>query len=85
MEEIKIVTALVIGVWVVVKLRRGNATTIWQGKTSHGANSALFKHINESGERIITHHSENDEFGKGQSVVTRDATQGETFYTTGKL
>lgn len=77
---------ITLGVWVVVKkTKSGRTETMWQGKTQSGARKAMHKHIKESGERPIGAWQENDEFGKGDSIRTKNKYDDETFYTTGEV
>lgn len=77
---------LSLGVWVVVKKTKSNRTeTIWQGKSQVGARKAMHNHIKESGEKPIKAWPENDEFGKGDSIITKNKYDDETFYTSGEV
>lgn len=72
--------------WVVVKLNKvKRAETIWQGKSERSARTAMHNHIKEAGEKPIKAWREDDEFGKGESIITKNKYDDETFYTTGDI
>lgn len=75
-----------LGVWVVVKKSKlGRTETIWQGKSEVAARKAMHKTIKDNGEKPVKAWRENDEFGRGESILTKNKYDDETFYTTGEV
>lgn len=85
-EELKYTFFFFIGVWIVVKkMKSGRTEKVWQGKSQSGAKRAMHKHIKEAGEKPIKAWQEDDEFGKGESIITKNKYDDETFYTSGEI
>ena len=76
-----------IATWVVLKVKRTSKSTtvIHQTTSETKARNYLLKHIKDEGERPIRAYKENDEFGKGETIITKDKNDQENFYTTGEV
>lgn len=78
LEEIKYILFILLGIWVVVKVRRNNAQTIYQSNGERKATNYMVKDIQNNNGKVMKHVKE--ESGQTWIVKTPD---GETStYTT---
>lgn len=75
--EIKFILLMLIGVWVVVRVKRGSTQTIHQSKRERSAINCMVKTIQDNDGKVMKHIKE--ESGQTWEVKTPD---GETSYYT---
>lgn len=76
-EELKYIILAFIGVWVVVRVKRGSTQTIHQSKGERSATNYMVKTIQDNDGKVMKHIKE--ESGQTWEVKTPD---GETSYYT---
>ena len=76
-------------IYVVVKMTKKTekVEVIHQSETLNSANRALNRHLGESNEQVVNHTEvkDDEEFGRGSLVKTRNPFEDEYFYATGKI
>lgn len=70
-------TLVLIGIWVVIKVKRNNVQTIYQSKGERQATNYMVKHVQDNNGKVMKHVKETS--GQTWEVKTPD---GETSYYT---
>ena len=79
----KIYSFILFAIWVLVKVRANRAEVMYQTPSERKLFNFFTSHLKNSDEIIKESKVENDEFGPGVSVITKDERGEKNFYTTG--